>query len=81
MDMWVPHKELKKIRNQLKKKEGQKQKRAEKLFFSFFFLILGFSHIQGKPFVRIRRDKHGKCSTRQGLGVSTRNTKFHREFR
>ena len=28
-----------------------------------FFSFLGFSQIQGKSSVRIRRDKHGKCST------------------
>ena len=60
---------------------SERERGCRVIFFNFFFLLLGFSQIQGKSSVRIRRDKHGKCSTRRGLRVSTRNTRFHREFR
>ena len=49
-------------------------------FFNFF-LYKFISQIYGNLTVGFRRDKHEKCSTQQGLRVSTRNTGFHREFK
>ena len=51
-------------------------------FFLIFFSSISFlSQIHEFLTVRIRRDKHEKCFTRRGLRVSTRNTRFHQEFR
>ena len=49
----------------------------ERLFLVLFFFINIISQILEFLSVRIRRDKHGKCSTRRELRVSTRNTRFH----
>ena len=45
------------------------------------FFSLSFFKIYENLSVGFRQDKHGKCSTRRGLRVSTRNTRFHLEFR
>ena len=83
--MWVPLEKKKKQNQNIKGEMGKDvrvtEKRKEFFSFCFYFILRFFSQIQGKPSVRIRRDKHGKCSTRRGLRVSTRNTRFHREFR
>ena len=49
----------------------------ERDYFSFFFFSIRFSQIHKNLTVRIRHDKHEKCSTRRGLCVGTRNTGFH----
>ena len=49
--------------------------------FNFFFLYSFLSHIYEYLTVEFRRDKHEKCSMRQGLRVGTKNTGFHREFK
>ena len=56
------------------------QPEAKDLFFCFYSIVF-LSQILEFLSVRIRRDKHGKCSTRRGLRVSTRNTRFHQVFR
>ena len=61
----------------LKSFHGQQKVR----FFLKKILLNLLSSILEFLTVRIRRVKHGKCSTRQGLRVSTKNTRFHREFR
>ena len=53
---------------------------TQKMFLIFLFSNL-LSQIYENLTAGIRRDKHEKCSTRRGLRVSTRNTRFHREFR
>ena len=57
--------------------ERQREKREVLFFFPLSFL----SQIPEFLTFGFRRDKHEKCSTRRGLRVSTRNTRFHREFR
>ena len=57
--------------------QGDKQT-AEMKVLKFFFSISFISQILEFLTVRIRRVKHGKCSTRRGLRVSIRNTRFHR---
>ena len=72
----------KKIKDKNLKKQMKDGQKAFEFFFSFhFFLLLVLFQIPEFLTVRIRRDKHEKCSTRRGLRVSTRNTRFHREFR
>ena len=74
--MWVPHQKKK------TKGSGRGVKSVEKRekFLSFFYSNLS-SQIHENLTVEIRRDKHEKCSTRRGLRVGTRNTRFHLEFR
>ena len=76
-----------------KKKNTNKQKLKEKAgreiirpaveikIFYFFYFQNFLSQIHEFLTVRIRRDKHGKCSKRRGLRMNTRNRRFHREFR
>ena len=82
--MWVPHKELKKKKIKKEEIERDGERRREKWegeFFLIFFLYYFHSQILKFPTVGFRRDKHGKCSKRRGLRVSTKNMRFHREFR
>ena len=60
--------------------DGSERGEERNVFFSFYFSNL-LSQIHEFLIVRIRRDQHEKCSTRRGLRVSTRNTRFHRVFR
>ena len=73
----------KKTKQTMKMKEADGIGSVENLreYFRFFFLSIRFSQIHKNLTVRIRRDKHEKCSMRRGLRVGTRNTRFHREFR
>ena len=50
-------------------------------FYYFIFLLSLISSFHGVPITGSRRDKHGKCSTRRGLRVSTKNIEFYLEFR
>ena len=82
--MWVPHKEFKKKRSKNKKLRETKrggERSGKESFFIIFFLNYVHSQILKFPTIGFRRDKHGKCSTQRGLRVSTKNTRFHREFR
>ena len=83
--MWVPYQKKKKKNKKMKFKtngmtEEMQRKRVGEVIL-IFFLLLVLSQIYGNLSVGFRRDKHGKCSTRRGLRVSTKNTRFHREFR
>ena len=59
----------------------RKAERVGETFVLFFIFLLFHYQIYENLSARIRRDKNEKCSMRRGLRVSTRNTRFHREFR
>ena len=85
MDKWVPQKKTKAKQNnkQVKWIDGETERNGERRenFFKNYFLFSFLSQIYENLTVGIRRDKHEKCSTIRGLLVSTKNTRFHREFR
>ena len=81
MDIWVPLKKRRRKNNkplgrtELKESMGMREK------ILIFSLYLFLSQIYENLTDRFRRDKHEKCSTRQGLRVGTKNKGFHLEFK
>ena len=75
-DMWVL---LEKNHKSKKWLDGQQKDETKKILF--FFLSIRFSQIHENLTVGIRRAKNKKCSTRRGLCVGTKKTRFHLEFR
>ena len=75
--MGPTHKEKEKENKKIKIKTLNENRRltegCPKKNFFLVFLLLVLSYIFEFMSVRICRDKHGKCSTRRGLSVSTRN--------
>ena len=81
MDMWVPlEKKEEKHKSKWVEIRRERKRMREGEVFKFFFLLFVFLRFYENLTVGFRRDKHEKCSTRQGLCVGTRNTGFHREF-
>ena len=80
--MWVPQKKKKVKTDKQKEMNGMadERQRGKREVFNFFPLSF-LSQILEFLTVGFRQDKHEKCSTRRGLRVSTRNARFHREFR
>ena len=72
------HVKKKKLKSQMAGRTNR-MKGGDIRFYFFFYLLS--SQIHENLTVGIRRDKHEKCSTRQGLRVGTKNKGFHREFR
>ena len=76
--MWVP---LEKKEDKWQGAVGTGRTKQRDNFFLNFYSLSFLSHIPEFLTVGIRRDKHEKCSTRRGLRVGNKNTRFHREFK
>ena len=61
----------------IRKDQNGIRREIERNFLNFFSSSL-LSQIHENLSIRIRRDKHGKCSTRRELRMSTKITGFRR---